>query len=108
MENVEYKIRSLLFKQSLVWNIDTKCKKILDYGKEILLCLMAMLLICFALGPVFIKCAFFHLKYANKDIQCVIPLAVTFLTYLTSLAAVCRPSNVMLGIWKGARPRSDS
>jgi len=46
MENVKYKIRSVLYTQSLVWGINTNCKEILNYGKGIRLYLMAMLTTC--------------------------------------------------------------
>jgi len=53
----------------------------------------------FYIFPMFMKSDFFYLKSANKYIECVIPLAVTFLRYLTSLAAVCWARNVVLSIW---------
>jgi len=61
----------------------------------------------FCICPVFINSAFFYLKYAYKDTECVIPLVVKFLRYMTSLAAVCRAMSVVLIIWKDGRKRSD-
>jgi hypothetical protein len=61
----------------------------------------------FCIFSVVVISALFYLKYANKDIECVIPLVVTFLRYLTSVAAVCGARNVILSIWNDGRQRSD-